>query len=113
MHIKTDRLHFSGLAFVAASWLLAGALARAHPTSIQGTDTMSSLTVIGWNNPDGISIEHVHYPARGLGTLISANIFRPAGFDPARRYPAIIVTHPFGGVKEQTAGLYAAHLAEQ
>jgi fermentation-respiration switch protein FrsA (DUF1100 family) len=48
-----------------------------------------------------------------MGTTIVANLFKPAGFDAGRKYPAIVVTHPFGGVKEQTAGLYAQHLAEQ
>jgi uncharacterized protein len=48
-----------------------------------------------------------------MGTTIVANLFKPAKFDAGREYPAVIVTHPFGGVKEQTAGLYAQHLAEQ
>jgi fermentation-respiration switch protein FrsA (DUF1100 family) len=48
-----------------------------------------------------------------MGTTIVANLFKPAGFDANRKHAAIVVTHPFGGVKEQTAGLYALHLAEQ
>jgi fermentation-respiration switch protein FrsA (DUF1100 family) len=47
------------------------------------------------------------------GTTVVANLFKPAGFDANRRYAAIVVTHPFGGVKEQTAGLYAQRLAEE
>ncbi|MCB1745306.1 MAG: alpha/beta hydrolase, partial [Gammaproteobacteria bacterium] len=53
----------------------------------------------------------------GQGITMAADIYTPAGFDATkpetRRYPAIVVGHPGGGVKEQAAGLYAAKLAEQ
>ena len=69
--------------------------------------------VIGYPNKKGVTIERVTYPARNLGTDIVANVFKPPGFDGTKKYPAIVVTHPFGGVKEQTAGLYAQRLAEE
>ena len=69
--------------------------------------------MIGYPNRKGVTIERVTYPARNMGTTIVANLFKPAGFDAKRKYAAIVVTHPFGGVKEQTSGLYAQHLAEQ
>jgi hypothetical protein len=68
--------------------------------------------VVGYPNKKGIQIDRVTYLARNTGTMIVANVFKPAGFDQSKKYPAIVVTHPFGGVKEQTAGLYAQHLAE-
>jgi fermentation-respiration switch protein FrsA (DUF1100 family) len=37
----------------------------------------------------------------------------PANFNPNNKFPAVVVAHPNGGVKEQVAGLYAQRLAEQ
>jgi hypothetical protein len=69
--------------------------------------------VIGYPNEQGVTIERVTYPARNMRTTIVGNLFKPAGFSTSKRYAALVVTHPFGGVKEQTAGLYAQHLAEK
>ncbi|MBC9248302.1 alpha/beta hydrolase [Paracoccus sp. 11-3] len=44
---------------------------------------------------------------------MSAVVNFPEGFDETKTYPAVIVSHPGGGVKEQTAGTYAAELAKQ
>lgn len=46
------------------------------------------------------------------GNKISANIYTPANYDPNKKYAAVVVAHPNGGVKEQVAGLYAQRLAE-
>lgn len=43
---------------------------------------------------------------------MAGNLYLPAGFDKNKKYPAIVVVHPGGGVKEQTAGLYAQKLSE-
>lgn len=63
------------------------------------------------NVPGKVNIHPVTYKLDGLD--IVANVYTPANYDPARTYPAIVVAHPNGGVKEQVAGLYAQHLAEQ
>jgi uncharacterized protein len=44
---------------------------------------------------------------------IAAVINSPERFDEGKKHPAVIVAHPGGGVKEQTAGLYARKLAEE
>lgn len=44
---------------------------------------------------------------------MAGNVFVPADFDATRTYPTIVVVHPGGGVKEQTAGVYAQRLADQ
>jgi fermentation-respiration switch protein FrsA (DUF1100 family) len=44
---------------------------------------------------------------------VVGNLFMPKGMDRAARNPAIIVGHPMGAVKEQSANLYATKMAEQ
>ncbi|EAA8741699.1 alpha/beta hydrolase [Klebsiella variicola] len=58
-----------------------------------------------------VNIHPVKYDLHGI--QIAANVYTPANYDPAKKYPAIVVAHPNGGVKEQVAGLYAQRLAEQ
>lgn len=43
--------------------------------------------------------------------VMAGNLFLPPNFDESKKYPTIISVHPGGGVKEQTAGLYAQRLA--
>ena len=43
---------------------------------------------------------------------IAGLIFFPNNFDKNKKYPAIVVTHPGGGVKEQCSSLYAWNLAQ-
>lgn len=62
------------------------------------------------NSPEQVNIHPVTYKSHGLD--IAANVYTPAGYDASQKYPAIVIAHPNGGVKEQVAGLYAQRLAE-
>ena len=57
-----------------------------------------------------VNLHPVKYDLRGI--TVAANVYIPAGYDPAETYAAVVVAHPNGGVKEQVAGLYAQKLAE-
>ncbi|RON86016.1 alpha/beta hydrolase [Pseudomonas fluorescens] len=45
------------------------------------------------------------------GLKLAGHLYTPDDLQPGEQRSAIVVAHPFGGVKEQTAGLYAAKLA--
>ena len=62
------------------------------------------------NIPGKVNIHSVTYKLNGI--QIAANVYTPANYNESKKYPAIVVAHPNGGVKEQTAGLYAQRLAE-
>lgn len=62
------------------------------------------------NESGAVNIHPVTYKLNGID--IAANIYTPANYDASKKYPAVVVAHPNGGVKEQTAGLYAQRLAE-
>ncbi|AIF50302.1 alpha/beta hydrolase [Pelosinus sp. UFO1] len=59
----------------------------------------------------GVSVQKVTFPNNAI--TVVGNLYTPANFDKSKKYPAIVVVHPFGGVKEQTSGHYAQKLAEQ
>lgn len=57
-----------------------------------------------------VNIHPVTYKLNGIA--IAANVYTPADYDESKKYPAVVVAHPNGGVKEQASGLYAQRLAE-
>ncbi len=60
---------------------------------------------------DNVKVEKVKFKNR-FGIEIVADVYSPKKMDSGKKYPAIAIGHPFGGVKEQTASLHAKLLAE-
>ncbi|TIC60146.1 alpha/beta-hydrolase [Wallemia mellicola] len=58
----------------------------------------------------GVDIRSVQFLSKGIP--ISGNLYIPDNIETDSSLPGIVVGHPWGGVKEQTAGLHARQLAE-
>ena len=83
--------------------------------------TMNSTIIIAAEKPadadnfyqsDKVVIEKVTFPTQ-YKLKITGNLMYPREMSPETPYPAIIVSHPMGAVKEQSANLYATKMAER
>ncbi len=64
------------------------------------------------NVPGNVNIHPIEYSSLTGGCPIRANVYTPADYDATKSYPALVIAHPNGGVKEQVAGLFAQRMAE-
>lgn len=84
--------------------------AQYHQKAEQNPFTLVYNGAITKNEKGKVNIHPVTYKLNGID--IAANVYTPANYDTSKKYPAVVVAHPNGGIKEQTAGLYAQRLAE-
>lgn len=61
---------------------------------------------------DSVVVEKVCYKNR-YDIALAADLYLPKNLDRTKKYPAIIVGHPFGAVKEHCSGLYAQEMAKR
>ena len=54
-----------------------------------------------------VAIEETRVTFPNQLTSMAGILFTRPGMDKTKKYPALAVAHPFGGVKEQTSGNYA------
>ena len=60
-----------------------------------------------------VSTQELKVTFPNQSTSMVGSLFTPPNMEKGTKYPALAVAHPFGGVKEQTAGLYARKMAEK
>lgn len=103
---KIVTLFFIALGFMAK----AQAYGNEGPTLTPNAFGLVYEDAISENMPGEVNIHRVTYQVDGIDVV--ANVYTPAGYDPAKGYAAVVVAHPNGGSKDQVAGLYAQKLAE-
>lgn len=95
---------------------LGGVGVSALAAALIAPDTAKAQTMTTeWDKtfPKSDAVDHrkVQFPNR-YGVTLTADLYTPKAL-PAGRGPAIVVSGPFGAVKEQSSGLYAQTMAER
>jgi fermentation-respiration switch protein FrsA (DUF1100 family) len=61
---------------------------------------------------NNVTIQPISFPSQ-YQTIVAGNLFYLKDLNQSANWPAVVVGHPMGAVKEQSANLYATKLAEQ
>lgn len=61
---------------------------------------------------DKVTVEKISYKNR-FGITVAADLYLPKDIDKSKKYAALVIGTPYGGVKEQGAGIYAQTMAER
>ena len=98
---------------MVAAFVALGVVSMASCASSAGEATQAAVT---WDKTfpksDQVDVEKVSFTNR-LGINLIGDLYVPKNLDRSARHPAIIVGHPYGGVKEQSSGVYAQQMAER
>ncbi|WDF05542.1 alpha/beta hydrolase [Shouchella hunanensis] len=107
-------------ALVAAPLIAVGAIIQFTLADSSGENNVSAdeneTETVEWDKtfPENENVEHqkVTFENR-YGIELTADMYLPSNVEDLENMEAIIVGHPFGGVKEQTSGLYAQEMADR
>ncbi|MBB1062980.1 alpha/beta hydrolase [Limosilactobacillus fastidiosus] len=78
--------------------------------SVQNLTAVNDTRVFTVNS--AIKVKNVRFQNR-YGFIVAGHLYLPTAFNADQKYAAIVISGPFGAVKEQSSGLYAQTLAEQ
>ena len=90
------------------------AMALGVLVSTTGVASAADTLVGGKTFPpsDKVTVEKVSYKNR-FGITVAADLYLPKDMDKSKKYAALVIGTPYGGVKEQGAGIYAQTMAER
>lgn len=75
-------------------------------------DKMEKTEQFTFQLSDPVTREKVSFKNR-YGITISGHLYRPKNNDTSKKYAALVLSGPFGAVKEQSSGLYANEMAKR
>lgn len=101
---RRDLLKLTGAGMAAL-----GAAAVLAPTEVFAQDM--SHGAANFYKSDRVTLEKVAFKTQ-FQSKVAGNLLLPEALDRATRHPALVVGHPMGAVKEQSATLYATRMAE-
>lgn len=107
---RRDFLRTAGTAMTAL-----GVLAAAGPGAFAAQAGYAADLSNGADNfykSDRVNVQRVTFKNQ-YGMRVAANLFTPKTLERNTKSPALIVGHPMGAVKEQSANLYATKMAER
>lgn len=102
--LNPTRRHFLRLAGAGAAAFFTGSF------SVMGADMSNGAD--NFYTSDRVTVQKVTFKNQ-YQMNVAGNLFIPKNLNRNARNPAIVVGHPMGAVKEQSANLYATKMAEQ
>ena len=112
-----DRREFlKAASAVVALAATSGTLATASASAQTATGTKAAANLPSGADNFYISRSVTMRPVRFQSQYqmaVAGNLFMPHNLDRGRKHAALVVGHPMGAVKEQSANLYATKMAEQ
>jgi fermentation-respiration switch protein FrsA (DUF1100 family) len=97
--------------FIAAFLMMFGS---AYSQSLQSKkeENRENTEYLTFQLSDKVIKENVQYKNR-FGITVAGHLYLPKNIDRTKKYPALVIGTPYGGVKEQGAGIYAQNMAER
>lgn len=95
-----------------AAFLLMLGQAFGQDLPSQKAQKTGNATYLTFTLSDKVTKQNVQYKNR-YGITIASHLYVPKNRDASRKYPAVVIGTPYGGVKEQGAGIYAQNMAER
>ncbi len=104
-------LSAAGVAGAGTLATFAGAAGAATPAATMAP-TVGPGGADNFYGSDNVTVQKVSFKNQYQMT-VAGNLFVPKTFNRRHKHPAIVVGHPMGAVKEQSANLYATKMAER